>query len=68
MTDLETILVKLNGKPCKIFENGELTDKGYELCKKLLEIIYDVESITFDFGANKIVDELDKISSNGFVG
>lgn len=68
MTDLESILIKLNGSPCAIFEDGELTDKGYELYQKLLEILYDVESITFDFGASRIADELDKISGKEFIG
>lgn len=63
MSDLESILRSICGEKAKIFKkNGDFTEEGYEAYKKLIQILYDVESITGNFNVSSIVDELDKIA------
>jgi hypothetical protein len=63
MSDLESILKNFCGEKAKIFKkNGDFTEKGYKAYTKLIQILYDVESITGNFNVSSIVDELDKIA------
>lgn len=64
MSDLESILKKISYKDISIFDDkGNFTNEGYAAYQKLIGILYDLESITFDFEVSRIVDKLDEISS-----
>lgn len=62
MTDLESILIKLNGKRFTVFtKNGTLTQKGQEVYNTLCSLLHDLQSIVPKLNAEDVEKELDLI-------
>lgn len=63
MTDLESILVKFNGRTFLVFdENGNFTEEGQKVYSDFCSLLYDLESIVPKFKAEEIEKELDLIA------
>lgn len=66
MADLESILIKLNGKAFSVFDNnGMFTEKGQKVYSDLCSLLYDIKSIVPKFDAEEIEKELDLIAEFG---
>ena len=62
MLDLESILIKFNGKSFSVFnDKGKFTKKGLKVYSDFCSLLYDLESIVPIFEAEEIEKKLDLI-------
>lgn len=65
MSDLESLLIKYNGKAFSVFNyDGKFTEEGQKVYADFCSLLYNLESIVPKFKAEEIEKELDFIAES----